>query len=149
MYSGHWPFLSSFRHSLHRIQTAYTTLHMLCSMTKIFIVCQKGIKKFQMLCVGFKAVEIITHCYVVPCWLTNNSFNHIELCSNLVLVGVCNIQCGLLLQRTSFKISFVCASNAMDQMLCCCIAVSQYFFMICRCQPSANAFGMRRITHHH
>jgi hypothetical protein len=33
---------------------------------KILIVCQKGINEFQMLCGGFKAVEIIKLCYVVP-----------------------------------------------------------------------------------
>jgi len=35
---------------------------MLCYRKKILIVCQKGINKFQMLSIGFKAVEIIMLC---------------------------------------------------------------------------------------
>jgi len=70
--------------------------------------------------------------------------NFVDLCSNQVLVWVCNIQLGLLLQHTSFKISSVRASNAMDQMLICCIAVFQYCSIICWCGASANAFA----THH-
>jgi hypothetical protein len=44
----------------------YTTFHMLSDRKKILIVCQKGINEFQMLCGGFKLVEIIKLCYVVP-----------------------------------------------------------------------------------
>jgi hypothetical protein len=40
---------------------------MLGYRTKIRIVCQKGINEFQTLCGGFKAVEIMKLCYVVPC----------------------------------------------------------------------------------
>jgi hypothetical protein len=39
---------------------------MLCYRRKILIVCQKGINEFQTLCGGFKAVEIIMICNVVP-----------------------------------------------------------------------------------
>jgi len=144
--SVRWPFVSSLRLSLRWIWNANTTFQMLCYRTMILIVWQKGINEFQMLCGGLKAVEIIKLCYVVPCWLNKMEFNLINLCSNLVPVWACNIQCGPLLQHTSFKISFVCTSNAMDQMLFCCIAVFQYFSMICQCGPSANAFATRRIA---
>jgi len=39
---------------------------MLCCRKKILVFCQKGINEFQMLCGGFKAVEIIKLCYIVP-----------------------------------------------------------------------------------
>jgi len=113
---------------------------MLCYRKEILIVCQKGINEFQTLCIGFKVVEIIKLCYVVPCRLNKTGFNLIDLCSNLVPVWVCNIQRGLLLQHTSCKISFVRASNAMDEMLLCCIEVFQYVSIICQCGASANAF---------
>jgi hypothetical protein len=45
----------------------YTTFHTLYYRKKIFIDCQKGINRFAMLWGGFKAVEIIKLCYVVPC----------------------------------------------------------------------------------
>jgi hypothetical protein len=44
----------------------YTTFHTLCYRKKILIVCQKGINEFQTLCGGFKPVEIIKLCNVVP-----------------------------------------------------------------------------------
>jgi len=44
-----------------------TFFHMLCYWEKILISCQKGIIEFQTLCGGFKAVEIIQLCNVVPC----------------------------------------------------------------------------------
>jgi hypothetical protein len=56
------------------------------------------------------------------------------------------MQRGLLLQHTSFKISFVPASNAMDQMLFCSIAVFQVVSIICQCGASANAFEMHRVA---
>jgi hypothetical protein len=40
---------------------------MLCYRKKILIVWQKGINELQTLCGGFKAVEIINLCNVVPC----------------------------------------------------------------------------------
>jgi len=73
-------------------------------------------------------------------------FNLIDLCANLVPVSACNIQCGPLLQHTSFKISFVRASNAIDQMLFCCIAVFQYVSIIYQGGASANAFATRRVA---
>jgi hypothetical protein len=39
---------------------------MLCYRKKILIVCEKGISEFQMLCGGFKAVEIINLCNIAP-----------------------------------------------------------------------------------
>jgi len=114
------------RFFLNWIWTVYTTFHSLCYRTKIHIVCQKGIDEFQTLCVGFKVVEIINLFQNVPCWMNKMGFNLIELCSNLISVWVSNIPCGPLLQHSAFKITFVRASNATDQMLCCCIAVFQY-----------------------
>jgi len=112
----------------------------------ILIVCQKRINEFQTLCGGFKVVKIIKLCYVVPWWLNKMGFKLINLCSNLVPVWACNIQRGLLLQHTSFKISFVRASNAIHQMLFCCIVVFPYFSIICQCGPSANAFATTSAT---
>jgi hypothetical protein len=40
---------------------------MLCYREQILIIYQKGINEFQMLCIGFKAVEIIMLYYDVPC----------------------------------------------------------------------------------
>jgi hypothetical protein len=34
---------------------------------KILVVCQMRINTFQMLCVGFKAVELISLSYIIPC----------------------------------------------------------------------------------
>jgi hypothetical protein len=45
----------------------YTMFHMLCHRKKVLIVCHKGINEFQMLCDGFKVVEIRKLCYMVPC----------------------------------------------------------------------------------
>jgi len=45
----------------------YTTFHTVSYRKKILIVCQKEINELQMLCIRFKAVEIIKLCYVVPC----------------------------------------------------------------------------------
>jgi len=73
-------------------------------------------------------------------------FNLIDLCANLVSVSACNIQRGPLLQHISFKISFVRASNAIDQMLFCCIAVFQYVSINYQCGASANAFATGRIA---
>ena len=140
-YSGCWPFVSSFRISLCWIWTLYTTFHTLCYRKLILIVCQKGINEFQMLSIRFKAVEKIKISYVVPCWLNKMGFDLVDWCSNLVPVWAWNIQRGPLLQHTSFKISFVRASNAMDQMLFSCLAVFQYFSIICQCGASANAFA--------
>ena len=82
------------------------------------------------------------HCAdVVPCRLNEMGFNILDLCSNLVLVQACIIQCGPLLQHTSLKISLVRASNATDKMLIYCIAVFQYISNICRCGASANGFA--------
>jgi len=115
-------------------------------LEKILIVCQKGINEFQMLRRWFKAVEIIKLCNVVPYWLNEMGFNLINLCANLVSVWAWNIHRGPLIQHNSFKISFVRASNAMDQMLFCCIAVFQYVSIICQCGVSANAFAMCHIA---
>jgi hypothetical protein len=52
----------------------------------IHIACQKGIKEFQMLCVGFKVVEILELSDVVPSALNEMGFILIDLCSNLVPV---------------------------------------------------------------
>jgi len=68
------------------------------------------------------------------------------MCTNLVPVWVCIIHRGPLIKHTSAKISFVRASNAMDQMLFCCIAVFQYVSIICQYGVSANAFAMRRVA---
>jgi len=72
--------------------------------------------------------------------------NFVDLGSNLVLDLACNIQHGPSLQRISFKISFVHTSNAMDQMLFCCIAVFQYFSIIWQCGALANAVAAHHIT---
>jgi hypothetical protein len=40
---------------------------MLCYREKILIICQKGINELQMLCIEFKAVEIIMLYDDVPC----------------------------------------------------------------------------------
>jgi len=40
---------------------------MLCYRKKILNVCQKGINEFQILCIGFKVVEIMKCCNVAPC----------------------------------------------------------------------------------
>jgi hypothetical protein len=50
------------------------------------IVSQMGINEFQTLCCGFKAVEIIKLCNVVPYRLNQKGFNHIDLYANLVPV---------------------------------------------------------------
>jgi len=121
--TARWPFVSSYQHSLRGIWVAYTTVHVLCNMKTIPTVYQTRINKLQRLCVKFKAVEIIMLRYVIHCWLTQMRCKSVNLCSNLVPVWACNIQCGPLVQHTSFKISFVHASNAMDHMLRCCIAV--------------------------
>jgi hypothetical protein len=39
---------------------------MLCYRKKILIVCQKGINESQTLFGGFKAVQIMRLCYIVP-----------------------------------------------------------------------------------
>jgi len=72
--------------------------------------------------------------------------NHIDLCSNLVQVWECNIQHVLLLQHTSFKISFVRALNAMVHMLFCCIVVFKYVSIICQCTALANTFPPHRVA---
>jgi hypothetical protein len=59
---------------------------MLCNREKILIVCQMGINEFQMLCGGFKVVEILRLCYVVLSCLNTMEFNLIDLCQNLVPV---------------------------------------------------------------
>jgi len=74
------------------------------------------------------------------------TFNLIDLSANLEPVRACTIQRGPLLQHTSFKISFVRASNAMDQMLFCCIAVFQYVSIIYKCGASANELAMLRVA---
>jgi len=66
-WSGPWPFVRSFWHTINWIWAVYTTFHMLCHRKKILMVCQKGINGFQTLCVGFKAVETIKLCYNFPC----------------------------------------------------------------------------------
>jgi len=126
--------------------TAYTTFHTLCHRKKILIVCQEGINEFQTLCVGLNAVETIKLCQMIPWWLTTMGFDYVDLWSNQVPVWACILPHRLLLRHTSFKISFVCASNAMDQMLFRCIGVFQYFSIICPCGASANAFPTRHIT---
>ena len=70
-------------------------------------------------------------------------FSLIDLLANLVPVWPCTIQRGPLLQHTSFEIFFVRASDAIDQMLICCIALFQYISIISRCGDSANAFATR------
>jgi len=62
-----------------------------------------------------------------------------------VPVWACNIQCVALIQHTSFKISFLRASNAMDQILLRCIAVFLYVSIICRCGASPNGFATHRV----
>jgi hypothetical protein len=52
----------------------------------ILIVCQKGINEFQMLCGGFKVVEIIKLGYVVSSGLNKIRFNLVDLGVNLVPV---------------------------------------------------------------
>jgi hypothetical protein len=111
------------------------------------IVCHKGINEFQKLCGGFKAVEIIKLCYIVVNRLNKIGLNLLDLCSNMVSVSVCNIQCGPLLEHISFKISFVRPSNAMDQMLFGRIGVVQYVSIICQCGASANACTMHRVAY--
>ena len=112
----------------------------------ILSVCRNRISEFQTLCVGFKVVEIIKLCCIVPCWLNKMGFNFVDMCWNLVPVWACNMECGPLLLPTIFKISFVHASNAMEQMLLCCIAVFQYFSIICQCGASANPVPARRVA---
>ena len=73
-------------------------------------------------------------------------FDLVDVCANLVSVSACSIHLALLLQHTSFKISFVHTSNAMDQMLFCYMAVIKYASYICQCGASANAFKMCRIA---
>jgi len=107
-------------------------------MKKILTVCRKGINEFQMLCIGSTVVDIMKFWYVVPCWLNKMEFIFIDWYLNKVLVWVCNIQHGLLLQHIFFIVSFVRISNAMDQMLLCCIAVFQYFSIIRQWGASAN-----------
>jgi len=74
-------------------------------------------------------------------------FNLIDLYANLVPVWGCNIQRGPLFQHTTFKISFVPASNAMDQMLFYCIAVFQYVSIIYQCGASANTVATCRLAY--
>jgi len=81
-----------------------------------------------------------------PFLIEQNGIWFLDLYSSLVPVWACNIQCGPLLQHTSFKISIVHASNAMNQMLFCCIAVFQYLSIICHCGASANAFAVNRVA---
>jgi len=140
------PFVSSFRLSLRWIWTAYTTFHMRCYRKQILIVWQKWFNQFPMLCVRSKAVEIIMLCYVAPCWSNKMGCKLINLCWNLVAVWACIILSGTILQHTSFKISLVRTSNAMDQMLVCFIVVFQSFHIICQCRASANAFATCRIA---
>ena len=45
-----------------------------------------------------------------------------------------------------FQVSFVRASNAIDQILFCCIAVFQYVSIIYQCGASATAFATRRVA---
>jgi len=45
-----------------------------------------------------------------------------------------------------FQVSFVRASNAIDQILFCCIAVFQYVSIIYQCGASANAFATRGVA---
>jgi len=143
--NGCWPFVSSFWLSLHWICSVYSTFHTLCNRKTILIVCQKGINAFQMLCIQLKVVEIIHLSYVVPCWLNNIGINIINFYSNLGLIRACDIKHRPLLQHICSKIFFACASNAIDQMIFCCIAVFQYIAMICQCGASANAFETRRV----
>ena len=62
--SACWPFIRSFQYSLRGIWTAYTTFHTICHKNKILVACRKGINELQMLCIRFKAVEIIKLCYM-------------------------------------------------------------------------------------
>jgi len=146
MYSGRGLFDSSFRLSLCWIWTAYTKFQMLCYRKMVVIVRKMGINEFQMLCIRFKAVEIIKLCNVFPGWLNKMQLHLIDLCSNLVPGWACNIQYVLLLQNTSSTISCVRGSNAIDQMSFCCIVVMQYVSGICQCGASPNAFATRRIA---
>ena len=56
------------------------------------------------------------------------------------------LQRGPSLQHISFEIFSVYASNAMDKMLFCCIAVLQDISIICQCGASANTFAARRVA---
>jgi hypothetical protein len=92
---------------------------MLCLRKMVLIVCQDEINEFQTLCVGFKMMEIIKLSYMFPCGLSKMGFSFANLCSNMVPVSACNIPHGPLLQHTSFEISFLHATSAMDKMLFC------------------------------
>jgi len=135
------PFVSSLKVSLHCMCTAYTTFHMVCMGKTVLIGVQTGINEVQTLCTWYKAVEISILCCVVPWWVNSMWCNQIGMHSNLVLNGPCCIQRGPLLQPTCCKISFVPASNAMDQMLLCCIVVFLGISNQCQCGASANAFA--------
>jgi hypothetical protein len=69
-------------------------------------------------------------------------FNIINLCANLVPVLACNIQRGLLLQHTFFKIFIVRTTNAMDQKLFSYIAGFQSVSIVYQCGVSGNVFKM-------
>jgi hypothetical protein len=118
---------------------------MLCYRAKWHIVCLKWSINSILSPSGFNAVAINTLCYVVPSRLNKMEFNRIELCDNLVLIWACNMQRGLLLRHTSFMISFVPPSNAMDQMLCCYSLVFKYISIVCQCLASTNAFPMCQV----
>jgi len=99
----------------------------------ILIVRRKGINVYQTLCVRFNSVEITKLRYVFPCSLNMYGFNVLDMWSNLVLVRVCNIQHGPLLQPSSPKVCYVLGSNALDQMSFYCIVVFQYICITFRC----------------
>ena len=132
--------------SLCWIWTAYPTFHTLWYRKKILIVCPKGINDLNTLCIGFKVVKIIKLCCVVPWWLHRMGIDLNDLYLNLVPVWACKIQRGQLVQHTSFNISFVRASNAVDHMLFCYIAVFQYITIICQCGASGNPFTTRHVA---
>jgi len=106
----------------------------------------EGNQYIPMLCGGFKAVEIIQIGNVAPCWLSKMGINIMGFGVNPEPEWACNIPRGPLLHHTSFKISLVCAMNAMDQMLFCCIAVFQYIYIIRHCGGSTNAFATRCVA---
>jgi hypothetical protein len=57
-----------------------TTFHPLRPKILILIACPKRMNEFPMLCGRLKAVEIITHFYVVPCRWNEIDYNMVNMC---------------------------------------------------------------------
>jgi hypothetical protein len=112
----------------------------------MLIVWHKGINEFTMLCGGFIGVELMQLGYVLHGRMNTMGLNIINLCSNPVVISRGNMHHRLLLQYTSFTLSYVHASNGIDQMLFCCTAVLEYICIICQCGAPANAFETCRFA---